>query len=109
MSMSLQIAKLCHERGVPAFCADLTVNPVMVEWNKVMAARLAPIPGLSAGVQETNGFQNYRDWDRMLEYHPAPGAAWTVVKQGVFSLDKEFYAENGGMFSVPAHYAGLVK
>jgi L-alanine-DL-glutamate epimerase-like enolase superfamily enzyme len=109
MSMSLQIAKLCHERGVPAFCADLTVNPVLVEWNKVMAARLAPIPGINAGVQETNGFQNYRDWDRMQAYHPSPGAAWTAARQGVFPLDKEFYSMSGGIFSVPAHYNSLVK
>ena len=46
LSMSLKIARLAHERGVPCFCADLTVNPLLVEWNKNVAARLASLPQL---------------------------------------------------------------
>jgi hypothetical protein len=109
MSMSLRIAQLCHERGVPAFCADLTVNPVLVDWNKVVAGRLAPIPGMEMGVQETNGFQNYRDWDRMMSYHPRGEAPWTTARNGVFPLDSSFYAESGGIFTESEHYLSLVR
>jgi L-alanine-DL-glutamate epimerase-like enolase superfamily enzyme len=109
MSMSLRVAQLCHERGVPAFCADLTVNPVLVDWNKVVAARLAPIPGFTTGMQEVNGFQNYRDWDRMRSYHPAGDARWAVPASGLFSLDERFHAESGGIFTPSAHYSSLVR
>jgi hypothetical protein len=44
LSMTLKIALAAHERKVPCFCADLTVNPVLVDWNKNLAARLAPLP-----------------------------------------------------------------
>jgi len=30
MSMSLKIAQLAYERSIPCFCADLTVNPILV-------------------------------------------------------------------------------
>ncbi len=108
MSMSLRIAELCHQRGVPAFCADLTVNPVLLDWNKVVACRLAPIPGLQSGLQETNGFQNYRDWDRLIGYHSAQNAGWLWAEQGEFRLDDSFYDTSGGIFNAIPHYESLV-
>jgi L-alanine-DL-glutamate epimerase-like enolase superfamily enzyme len=106
-SMSLKIAQLAHERGVPCFCADLTVSPLLVEWNKNVAARLAPFPGLGLGLVETNGHQNYRNWETMRSYHPAPDAPWAQTKRGVFELDADYYARSGGVFAVSPHYAGL--
>jgi L-alanine-DL-glutamate epimerase-like enolase superfamily enzyme len=107
LSMSFRIAQAAYTRGVPCFCADLTVNPILVDWNKSMAARLAPLPGLNAGLLENNGFQNYRDWDRLKSYHPCHGAAWTEASQGVFTLGEDFYARNGGLFLPSPHYAAL--
>jgi L-alanine-DL-glutamate epimerase-like enolase superfamily enzyme len=49
LSMTLKIARVAQEAGVPCFCADLTVNPILVEWNKAVAARLGPFPGLGLG------------------------------------------------------------
>jgi L-alanine-DL-glutamate epimerase-like enolase superfamily enzyme len=106
-SMSLKIAQLAHERGVPCFCADLTVSPLLVEWNKNVAARLAPFPGLGLGLVETNGHQNYRNWETMRSYHPAPDAPWAQTKRGVFELDADYYARSGGVFAVSPHYTGL--
>lgn len=107
LSMTLKIAQLAHERGVPCFCADLTVNPILVEWNKAVAARLAPFPGVGLGLVETNGHQNYRDWERMRSYHPAPEAPWSRAARGVFNLDADFYARSGGLFETLPHYAAM--
>jgi L-alanine-DL-glutamate epimerase-like enolase superfamily enzyme len=108
LSMTLRIARLAHERGVPCFCADLTVNPILVDWNKVFAARLAPLPGLSLGLVETNGHQNYRGWETMRRHHPCFGAPWTLPEQGVFRLDADFYARDGGIFLPSAHYQAMI-
>jgi len=106
-SMSLKIARLAHERGVPCFCADLTVNPVLVEWNKAVAARLAPFPGLGLGLLETNGHQNYRNWESMRAHLPAPDAAWTRPRGGVFELDADYYARSGGVLAPLPHHEKL--
>jgi L-alanine-DL-glutamate epimerase-like enolase superfamily enzyme len=107
LSMSLKIAQLAHERGVPCFCADLTVTPLLIEWNKNVAARLAPFPGLGLGLVETNGHQNYRNWETLRTYHPAPDAPWARTVRGVFNLGPDFYARSGGIFEAAPHYAGL--
>jgi L-alanine-DL-glutamate epimerase-like enolase superfamily enzyme len=104
MSMTMKIARVAHERGVPCFCADLTVNPILVEWNKLVAARLAPFPGLGTGLLETNGHQNYRNWDTMLTYNPAAGAPWAKTIRGDFRLDQDYYARSGGIFEPSPHY-----
>jgi len=104
MSMSLRIAKLAAEHSVPCFCADLTVNPILVDWNKNVAARLRPLPGVKIGVLESNGAQNYRNWDDMKSYHPCSGASWIDPVDGIFRLDGEFYARSGGILKVSGHY-----
>ncbi|MBO7721123.1 MAG: L-alanine-DL-glutamate epimerase [Kiritimatiellae bacterium] len=74
MSMSLKIAEAAAERGVPCFCADLTVNPTLVEWNRAVAEILPPFPGLGDfGLLESNGEQNYRNWEAMKQDVPAGG------------------------------------
>jgi L-alanine-DL-glutamate epimerase-like enolase superfamily enzyme len=106
-SMSLKIAQLAHERGVPCFCADLTVSPLLVEWNKAVAARLAAFPGLGLGLVETNGHQNYRNWEMLRARHPAPQAPWTRTQRGVFELDADYYARSGGIFEALPHYEAM--
>ena len=106
-SMSLKIAQLAHEHGVPCFCADLTVNPILVEWNKNVAARLAPFPGLGLGLVETNGHQNYRNWETMRRYHPRPYAPWARTQRGVFELDAEYYAQSGAVLQPLPHYEAM--
>jgi hypothetical protein len=106
-SMSLKIAQVAHEHGVPCFCADLTVNPLLVEWNKNVAARLAPFPGLGLGLVETNGHQNYRNWVTMRGFHPAPEASWAKTQRGLFELDADYYAQSGGVFAPLPHYEAM--
>jgi L-alanine-DL-glutamate epimerase-like enolase superfamily enzyme len=108
VSMSLKIAKLAVERNIPCFCADLTVNPIMVDWNKNFAARLPVLPGMKIGVVESNGAQNYKNWDAMTSYHPCAGAPWISSKAGIYELDEDFYNQSGGIFQISEHYKSLI-
>ncbi|TKT86990.1 enolase C-terminal domain-like protein [Dyadobacter frigoris] len=104
LSQSMKIAKLAYERNVPCICADLTVNPILIDWNKNLAARLQPFPGLEMGMIETNGNMNYANWQKMLGYHPLAGASWTQVRNGVFELDDDYYSSSGGILTPSKHY-----
>jgi L-alanine-DL-glutamate epimerase-like enolase superfamily enzyme len=107
LSMTMKIAQEAHERNVPCFCADLTVNPILVEWNKNVAARLSPFPGIGLGLLETNGHQNYKNWSVMRSYHPDPQAAWANTRKGVFELGDDYYARSGGIFVPSKHYEDM--
>lgn len=109
LSLSMRIAALAAERGVPCLCSDLTVNPVLVDWHKNLAARLSPFPGIGMGMMETNGDMNYTRWNAMKQYHPAAGSRWTEAEQGVFSLGDDFYAQSGGILAPSPHYEALLK
>ena len=108
LSMTMKIAQVAFEKSIPCFCADLTVNPILVEWNKNVAARLPAFPGMTVGLQETNGRQYYKAWDRLMSYHPKTGAAYTQASKGVFETDDRFFRESGGIFEPSVHYAALV-
>ncbi len=107
LTMTMRVAKAAHDRQVPCFCADLTVCPILVDWNKNVAARLAPFPGLGLGLLESNGHQNYRQWAEMVGHHPRGTAPWTRVKDGVYELGADFYAESGGVFLPSPHYEAM--
>ncbi len=105
LSMTMKIAQAAFERNIPCFCADLTVNPVLVEWNKNVAARLPSFPGIGKlGLVESNGHQNYKNWNTMMDYHPRKDAPWVNVKEGVYVLNNEFYSTGGGIFDPMPHY-----
>ena len=109
LSMTMKIANVAKERNVPCFCADLTVNPILVDWNKNVAARLDAFPGLGTGLVETNGHQNYKNWSTMESYHPYTDAAWRKTVDGVFTLDQDFYDKSGGVLTDSAHYMAMFK
>jgi hypothetical protein len=109
MSMSLKIAKLAKDKNIPCFCADLTVNPILIDWNKNVASRLSSLPGMKIGVLESNGHQNYKNWETMKSYHPCAGSPWTEINNGVFHLGEDFYRLSGGILEVSRHYSGLLK
>jgi L-alanine-DL-glutamate epimerase-like enolase superfamily enzyme len=104
LSMTMRITQLGYDKKIPCFCADLTVNPILVDWNKSVAARLAPFPNIGIGLQETNGHQYYKNWNTMMTYHPRPNASWIKTKDGVYTTDKSFYEESGGIFYPSEHY-----
>ncbi len=104
LSMTLKIAQLAHEKNIQCFCADLTVNPILVDWNKSVAARLPALSGINLGLLETNGWQNYRDWSRMKGYLPLQNASWTETVDGVYSTGKDFFELSGGILMQSPHY-----
>ena len=108
LSMTMRMAQVAYENDVPCFCADLTVNPILVDWNKCVAARLPAFPGLQLGLQETNGWQNYQYWENMQNHHPIPDAPWTKTVHGIYPTDSAFYQHSGGIFLPSAHYEGLL-
>ncbi len=107
LSMTMKIAQLAYEKQIPCFCADLTVNPILVEWNKSVAARLPAFPGMTTGLQEANGHQYYKQWAQMASWHPFPNAGWVKTKKGVFELDDDYYQKSGGIFEPVKHYESL--
>ncbi|MDI9521862.1 MAG: L-alanine-DL-glutamate epimerase [Bacteroidota bacterium] len=105
LSMSMKIAKAATERDIPCFCADLTVNPVLVEWNKNVAARLPAFPSLeNLGLIESNGHQNYVNWEQMQQRFPKYEAPWIEVKGGFYHLNENYYNNGGGIFDPIPHY-----
>lgn len=107
MSITFQMIEAAASRGVPCFCADLTVNPLMVDVNKCFAARLGILPGLRIPAVESNGGQNYRNWGKMKSYHPCPDAPWVDTVEGLFHLDNGFYEKSGGIFNEYTYYQKL--
>jgi hypothetical protein len=110
LSMTLRMVKIAHEHNIPCFLADLTCTPILVDWNKNVAARISPFPGLKdMGLLESNGHQNYVRWKQLVSYHPYPDGSWINSKDGIFHLDKEFYEKSGGILSHSQHYNELFR
>ncbi|MBE6695590.1 MAG: L-alanine-DL-glutamate epimerase [Ruminococcaceae bacterium] len=109
MSESIKILFAASEKNIPCFCADLTVNPLMVDFNKNVAARIELFPGMKIGIVESNGAQNYVNWEKMMTYHPLYGKAGFIeAKNGIFNLDDDFYKTSGGIFLKSDYYESLV-
>ena len=104
LSMTLKIAQLAFAHKIPCFCADLTVNPILVDWNKCVAARLPSFSDFNSGLQETNGWQNYKNWEKMCSYHPIPSASWINTRDGFYKTDEDFFEKSGGIFHTSSHY-----
>ena len=110
VSESLMIINEAVKRDVHCFCADLTVNPYMVDINKNVAARISRFPGIKIGVFESNGAQNYKNWEEMKTYHPLWGKAkLNEPIRGVCELSDEFYKISGGIYRDSEHYKKIVR
>ena len=90
-SMSFRIASYAKQIGIPVFCADLTVPPDMLEWNKQFASRLDPLPTLKIGVVDSNGHQNYVNWQSLLNALPEDSSGSREVKDGKFHLNSSYF------------------
>lgn len=97
MSVSFRMAEAIHAAGGQSLCADLTVNPLLVEWNKQFAARTGALEGMKVGCLEVNGHQNYANWESLKELLPK-GLSCPPEKNGVFLLNEAFYKNSGLLF-----------
>ncbi len=104
LSMSITMAAAAAKHDIPCFVADSACVPLLVEWNKITAAHLSSFPELSMGVLESNGAQNYRNWQGLLKEHSRFGAPWIEPREGLFVLDQDFYDVSGGIFDAAGHY-----
>ncbi len=109
VSESLMIINEASKRNVPCFCADLTVNPLMVDVNKNIAARITNFPKINIGIFESNGAQNYKNWNTMKTYHPMYKSKFTEQKNAIYQLDDEFYKLSGGIFKDSKYYNKIVR
>lgn len=108
LSVTLEMVRAAQKSGAVCFCADLTVPPVLLDWNMSLAARLPRIPGMRVGVVESNGPQNYTDWQRLNAMCAVPDAPWRTLRDGAYRLDGAFYGQNGIFDPLPA-YARLLQ
>ena len=109
LSMSFLMAAEAQKQGVPSFVADSACVPLLLDWNRNVAAHLPPFPGLSSGILESNGAQNYENWAALIRDHPCAGASWLEPKGGMYWLDESFYLRGGGIFYSAGHYEGLIQ
>ncbi|MFA6913318.1 MAG: hypothetical protein WCQ61_09420, partial [Proteiniphilum sp.] len=80
-------------------------NPVLVEWNKNVASRLKTFPGLEQiGLMESNGHQNYVNWQSMEQRTPFFTEPWHKVKGGFYHTSDQFYKQGGGIFDPIPYY-----
>lgn len=107
LSTSLRMAEFARAHNMACFCADLTVNPLMVTWNQCVAARLPRLRGMKVGIVESNGAQNYQNWEQMKAHHPMNGSGFLQERQGIYRLDEQFYHSDGGIFQTSQHYEAL--
>jgi L-alanine-DL-glutamate epimerase-like enolase superfamily enzyme len=107
LSQSVLLAAEAIRQDLACFVADSACVPALLAWNLLFAAHLPPFPGLDAVLMESNGAQNYSDWDRLIAELPA-SASWLSPVGGEWRLDEEFFASSGGVFEPVGHYEGLV-
>lgn len=107
LTMSVRMAEFARKNNMACFCADLTVNPLMVSWNQCVAARLSALEGMCVGVVESNGAQNYVNWEELKKYHPMYGSSFIEEENGGYILDEEFYENDGGILKISEYYDKL--
>ena len=109
LSRSFRMIEAAREGGAACFVADNACVPLMVEWNKNIAARLPAFPGLPGQLLESNGPENYAHWADLASELPTPDAPWLRARNGAFDLGDAFYRESGGVFRTPDAYAKLFR
>ncbi|MBN2851448.1 MAG: hypothetical protein JXQ23_01780 [Clostridia bacterium] len=106
LSESLVMLSYANEMNMKTFIADLTVNPVLLELNRNVAARIKTLDCVSVGLLETNGEMNYSQWNQMVGYHPLGKKGFLTASEGVFDL-KGYYMNDGGFFMESDYYNKL--
>jgi L-alanine-DL-glutamate epimerase-like enolase superfamily enzyme len=109
LSETLKILKRAKQKNAVCFCADLTVNPLLVEWNKNVASRIATLPEMNIGILESNGEQNYTNWKVMENYLSKEFVESAKPSRSIYNISQKFFELSGGIFEIPKHYNSLFK
>lgn len=99
MSVSFDMAAAIHKAGGQCLCADLTVVPLLAEWNKQFAARIGALNGMNCGCIEINGNQNYKNWDALCKMLP-DGLEYRPESKGCFELNERSYSDGAKLFKI---------
>ncbi|MDD4124881.1 MAG: hypothetical protein PHW77_04050 [Eubacteriales bacterium] len=103
LSVSFRMAEAMKKAGGQYLCADLTVNPLLAEWNKQFASRIAPLSAMNTGCVEVNGDQNYSTWENQIKLLPE-GMEYHGVTNGCFVCDNGFYEKSGLLFGKNGYF-----
>lgn len=107
LSVTLSMIEAAQQCGAACFCADLTVPPVLLDWNLSLAACLPWLNGLRMGVVESNGAQNYTNWGSLNAMCAVPNAPWRTPQNGVYRLGSQFNTNSGIFSPLPAYQAAI--
>lgn len=107
LSQTFQMLQQAEQLELATFCADLTVPPVMLDWNMQVAARLPSLPRLSIGVVESNGKQNYPHWQQLDRLCNLPNASWRQARAGVFETAELYHDRH--LLVPPEQYLSRLK
>ena len=109
LSLGYRMIQAASDAGIPCFVADNGCIPILVEWNKNVAARLPDYPGVKGNMVESHGTKSYGNWSQLLEAYPISNAPWLFSHAGAFELGDDYYAESGGTFLDPAPYCKMFR
>lgn len=98
MSVSFDMAAAIHKAGGQCLCADLTVVPLLAEWNKQFASRISALNGMACGCIEINGNQNYVNWQSLCNMLPE-GLEYVPERNGCFTLSEQSYQDGAKLFN----------
>ncbi len=107
LSVTLKMINMAMEKNVSCFCADLTVPPVMLDWNMSVAAGLPYLTGLKTGVVESNGVQNYGNWQEQDAKCPLPNAHFRKLNGGTYNIGDDFLSKKF-LFDYLVKYADIL-
>lgn len=97
MSVSFDMAAAIYKAGGQCLCADLTVVPLLAEWNKQFASRIGALTGMNCGCIEINGNQNYKNWAELCDMLP-DGLTYKPEMNGCFTIDENDYKAGAKLF-----------
>ncbi len=65
-------------------------------------------PGIKIGGVESNGAQNYTNWEKLYSYHPMGSERFAPPKNGVYELNDKFFETAGGIYRDSEYYINAI-
>ncbi len=94
---------MINQFGIPRFCDNLMVNPILVNWNRNVFRTIPPFFGLGRGIMEPNCGITYEKWAEIKEKYPYVDTGWTQATFGVFEVNECFYTTASSVLNAPTY------